>query len=149
MTKAGLLACSIAVAMGMANASFADDLKFSPAAPGAPFSSAVQVGDILYLSGQIGTGPDGQLVKEWSAQTRQAMNNIRDVLKAHGLTMDNVFKCTVMLADMNRWSDFNAIYLVYFKPDRLPARSAIGANGLAKGAGSEIECMAHIPAKAN
>ena len=116
-----------------------------PAAKGAPFSAAVQVGGILYLSGQIGVDAGGKLPEGMTAQTRQAMENIRGVLRSRGLSMDSVFKCTVMLADMRRWADFNAVYVTYFRPDRLPARSALGANGLALGAEVEIECWAHAP----
>jgi 2-iminobutanoate/2-iminopropanoate deaminase len=66
-------------------------------------------------------------------------------LKLAGAGLDDVFKCTVMLADMSQWARFNAVYVTYFKPDRLPARSAFGASGLAFGAGVELECMAYMP----
>ena len=58
-----------------------------------------------------------------------------------------MFKCTVMLADMAEWEAFNKIYVTYFKPDRLPARSAFGANGLARGARVELECVAYAGKK--
>jgi enamine deaminase RidA (YjgF/YER057c/UK114 family) len=73
------------------------------------------------------------------------MDNIGAVLAAHGLGFDDVFKCTVMLADMSQWGEFNKVYVGYFKPDRRPARSAFGANGLALGAALEVECWAHAP----
>jgi len=109
-----------------------------------PFSDAVQVGNILYLSGQIGSTPDGKglVPGGMEAETRQVMENIGAALKAHGRSFDDVFKCTAMLADMRQWGDFNKIYVTYFKPDRLPARSALGANGLALGAAVEVECWA-------
>jgi 2-iminobutanoate/2-iminopropanoate deaminase len=66
-------------------------------------------------------------------------------LKENGLSFRDVFKVTVMLADMSRWSDFNKIYVTYFEPDRLPARSAFGVNGLALGAQVELECCAYLP----
>lgn len=110
--------------------------------PNAPFSAAVRVGDVLYLSGQIGIGPEGKLPEDFTAQARQTMSNVGDALKQAGLGFDDVFKCTVMLSDMSHWEDFNKIYISYFKPDRLPARSAIGANGLARGAQLELECLA-------
>jgi 2-iminobutanoate/2-iminopropanoate deaminase len=135
------LMCGLALALAAAPAA-AQQMRFTPAFPGAPFSSAVQVGDILYLSGQIGTGADNKLVEGFEAQSRQAMDNIAATLKAHGLTMDAVFKCTVMIDDMAKWGDFNKVYVAYFKPGRLPARSAIGADGLAMGAAVEIECLA-------
>jgi reactive intermediate/imine deaminase len=115
---------------------------FKSSIPNAPFSAAVRVGDIVYLSGQIGLGADGKLAPEFTEQARQTMSNVGTVLQQVGLGYDDVFKCTVMLADMSRWEDFNKIYVSYFKPGRLPARSALGANGLARGAQMELECLA-------
>jgi reactive intermediate/imine deaminase len=112
--------------------------------PHAPFSAAVRVGDVLYLSGQIGVAADGTLAPDFNDQTRQTMSNVGEVLQQAGLSFDDVFKCTVMLADMSRWEDFNKVYVTYFKPGRLPARSAIGANGLARGALLELECLARV-----
>lgn len=114
--------------------------------PDRPFSLAVRTGDFVFLSGQLGTGPNG-LVKGFDAQSRQAMDNIADVLKGMNLSMDNVVKCTIMIADMSKWGDFNKVYVTYFKPGRLPARSALGANGLALGGEIEVECMAYAPVK--
>ena len=111
-----------------------------------PFSSAVRVGDVLYLSGVIGTGGDGTLPPGIEPQTRQTMDNIGAMLKRAGRSFDDVFKCTVMIDDMKEWHAFNRIYMTYFKPDRLPARSAFGADGLALGALVEVECLAHAPA---
>src|SRR5262245_37253501 len=93
---------------------------------GMPFSSAVRVDNVLYLSGEIGEDSHGRLPEGLAAQTRQTMDNISHTLKANGVSFDDVFKCTVMLTDMSKWSDFNKIYVAYFKPGRLPARSAIG-----------------------
>jgi reactive intermediate/imine deaminase len=112
--------------------------------PGRPFSLAVRAGDFVYVSGQMGTGPNG-LVPGFEAQSRLAMDNIAAILKGMNLSMDNVVKCTVMIADMGKWGDFNKIYAGYFKPDQLPARSAFGANGLALGGEIEVECMAYAP----
>lgn len=111
---------------------------------GLPFSDAVRVGGILCLSGQIGHRPGTlDLVPGGiEAETRQMMDNIARVLNADGRSFDDVFKCTVMLADMSEWRRFNKVYLEYFKPERLPARSAFGANGLALGAAVEMECWA-------
>ena len=113
----------------------------------APFSTAVRVGDVLYLSGQIGIGPDGKLPDTFEGQARQTMENIGGVLKARGLGFGDVFKCTVMIADMKNWPAFNAVYVPYFPAGRLPARSAFGANGLALGAQLEVECMANAGKK--
>ena len=107
-----------------------------------PFSSAVRVGDILYLSGQMGFREDGKLAEGMEGQARQALENIRAVLDSAGLGLSDVFHCTVMLADMNQWSDFNAVYLEYFS-DPLPTRSAFGTSGLALGGLVELECQAY------
>ena len=114
-----------------------------------PFSDAVQVGDLLILSGQIGAKPGTTAVVPGGieAETRQVMANIGDSLKRRGLGMDAVVKCTVMLADMKDWPAFNAIYATYFKKGRYPARSALGVNGLALGAKIELECWAYSPQK--
>ena len=111
-----------------------------------PFSQAVRVGDILHLSGALGNVPGKlELVPGgMEAEARQTMENIRTVLNDNGLTFDNVFKCTIMMADIKQWAVFNKVYVTYFKPDRLPARSAFGANGLALGAQVEVECMAYM-----
>jgi reactive intermediate/imine deaminase len=115
-------------------------------AAGLPFSEAVRVGDVLYLSGALGNVPGKlELVPGGlDAETRQTMANIGAVLKANGLTFDDVFKCTVMLADMKDWAAFNSVYVTYFKPDRLPARSAFGASALALNARVELECRAYV-----
>ena len=111
-------------------------------APQYPFSPAVRVGDVLYLSGQIGTDSTGRLVPGGiAAEARQTMENIRDVLARTGSSLDRVVKCTVMMADMAEWPAMNAVYATYF-PRNKPARSALGANGLALGARVEIECIA-------
>jgi len=116
---------------------------------GLPFSDAVRVGDMLCLSGQIGNEP-GQLrlvPGGIEAETRQMMDNIARVLNAAGCSFDDVFKCTVMLADMAEWAMFNAVYVNYFRPGRLPARSAFAASGLALGAAVEMECWAWAPGR--
>ena len=111
-----------------------------------PFSEAVRIGDILYISGEIGTTENGVLASGgMPGEARQVMENIGAKLRKRGLSFDHVFKCTVMLADMSRWAEFNAIYVTYFKPGRLPARSAFGTNGLALGAQVELECSAKFP----
>ncbi|MFA6264283.1 MAG: RidA family protein [Pseudolabrys sp.] len=125
-------------------------MKFinSPAAQALklPFSQAVQVGDILYLSGQLGNRPGTLELAPGGleAETRQTMDNIAAMLKENGLSFADVFKVTVMLADMSKWPDFNKVYVTYFDPGRLPARSAFGCNGLALGAQVELECMAYV-----
>lgn len=111
----------------------------------APFSPAVRVGDVLYLSGQIGAREDGTLPDSLAEQARLAMQHVEAALALAGAGLDDVFKCTVMLDDMSQWAEFNRVYIEYFAPGRLPARSAFGADGLALGALVEIECLAHAP----
>ena len=113
-----------------------------------PFSPAVRVGNMLYLSGQIGTPSAGAaanavVVGGIEAETRQTLENIKDVLQRSGSSMDRVVKCTVMMADMREWDRMNVVYASYF-PKNKPARSALGANGLALGARVEIECLATV-----
>ena len=114
--------------------------------PTRPFSPAVRVGNMLYLSGQIGTPtPTANAVVQGGieAETRQTLENIKDVLVRSGSSMDRVVKCTVMMADMREWERMNVVYATYF-PKNKPARSALGANGLALGARVEIECWATV-----
>lgn len=110
-----------------------------------PFSEAVRVGDTLYLSGQIGNLPGALRLAPGGieAEAAQALENVAAVLHELGATLDDVVKCTVFLADMQEWPQFNAVYRRFF-PRHLPARSALGAAGLALGARVEIECIAHV-----
>lgn len=109
---------------------------------GFPFSEAVRVGNILYLSGQIGIDNTMKLVSGGIVdETIQTMDNIKSTWGRYGSSLDQVIKVTIMLADMTEWSEMNKIYVRYF-PKHLPARSAFGANGLAFGARVEIECVA-------
>ena len=122
------------------------DVEYFPLPAGIrlPFSEAVRVGPMLYLSGQMGTDASGKLVPGGiEAETRQILANVRAVLERHGSSMDRVVKCLVMLADMQDWPAMNAVYLEQFKPP-LPARSAFGASGLALGGRVELECVATI-----
>jgi 2-iminobutanoate/2-iminopropanoate deaminase len=112
-----------------------------------PFSDAVRVGDMFFLSGQIGNRPDGTLPGGIEAQARQTMDNIGRVLKGQGLGFGDVVKCTVMLDEMKDWPAFNKVYVTYFPDGKFPARSAFGADGLALGALVEVECWAHAPGK--
>jgi 2-iminobutanoate/2-iminopropanoate deaminase len=112
--------------------------------PTRPFTPAVQVGNLIFISGQIGTAPNaqGQVVPGGiQPETRQTLNNIKDVLEKSGSSMERVVKCTVFMADMREWDAMNEVYVTFF-PGNKPARSALGANGLALGARVEIECFA-------
>ncbi len=113
-----------------------------PAAEGLPFSSAVRAGDLLFLSGQIGTVPGGGLVEGGiGPETRQTMENIKAVLEAAGSSLDGVVKCTVFLKDIGEWPAMNEVYRTYFPTDP-PARSAVAGSGLALNSRVEIECIA-------
>jgi reactive intermediate/imine deaminase len=122
-------------------------IEYFPAGPGAPFSTATRVGDVVYLSGQIGVGADGKLPDGFEAQAKQTMENVGAGLKRAGVGWGDVFKCTVMIDNMADWPKFNTIYVPYFPAGKLPARSAFGADGLALGALLELECMAHAGKK--
>ena len=108
-----------------------------------PFSEAVRLGDTLYLSGQVGIAPGTLTLVPGGvrAEARQALENIRTVLEAHGRTTADLVKCTVMLADIGDWPAFNEVWRAFLKKP-YPARSALGASGLALGARVEVDCIA-------
>lgn len=108
-----------------------------------PFSEAVRVGDTLYLSGMLGVKPGTmELVSGGiEAEARQAMENIRQVLGHYDLGLDDLVKCTVMMADIGEWGQFNQVYSTFFG-EHYPARSAFGATGLGLNARVEIDCIA-------
>ena len=110
-----------------------------------PFSEAVRVDHLLFLSGQVGNvaGTMNVVPGGIQAETRQAMENIKAALEKHGSSLGEVVKCTVFLADISEWSAMNEVYIEYF-PVNPPARSALGVNGLALGARTEIECLATV-----
>lgn len=109
-----------------------------------PYSPARWAGELLFLSGQIGT-EDGELVEGGiQAETRRVLEKIEALLAEHDATMSQVVKCTAMLDDIDEWAAMNEVYVEFFDAPR-PARSALGASGLALGAKVEIECIAHVP----
>ncbi len=107
------------------------------------FSPAVRTGNLVFLSGQIGNRPGTlELVSGGiGPETEQALTNIKTLLEQIGLSLDDVVKCTVFLADMSDFQAMNEVYARFF-PKEPPARSSLGANGLALGARTEIECIA-------
>ena len=145
---------ALAVLAGLALAGCAPAPAPAPAAgpvygaapTGLPFSEAVRDGDLLFVSGQIGNVPGTLELAPGGlrAEAAQALSNIRAIVERHGSSMSQVVKCTVFLADMKEWSDFNEVYRKAFPAD-LPARSALGTSGLALGARVEVECIAHVP----
>ena len=109
-----------------------------------PFSEAVRLGNVLYLSGQMGIDQAIKIVPGGiAAETRQALENIKATLEKYGSSLEHVIKVTVMLADMSEWGEMNKVYLTYFSKN-LPARSAFGTSGLALGGRVEIECIAVV-----
>jgi|SRR5690554_4739935 len=114
---------------------------------GEPYSAAVRVGDVLYLTGQVGMHPDGSIPNGIEAQTRLAMENLAATMKSHGGSMDDVFNCTVMLDDISKWPEFNKIYASFFTPGRLPARSSFATAGMSLGLLVEVVCQAYSPDK--
>ena len=113
-----------------------------PKKENAPFSDIVQVGDLFFLSGQIGMDHSKRILIEGgiAAETKQAIENIKEVLNHHQMALRDVVKCTVILADIKDFQIFNSIYTNYF-PQK-PARTTFAAKALALGARIEIETVA-------
>ena len=109
-----------------------------------PFSEAVRVDGLLFLSGVLGTDSTGRLAAGGvGPETAQALETIKAILARNGVGMDRVVKCTVFLADIAEWGAMNRVYATYFPTNR-PARSAVGGAGLVRNARVEIECIAAI-----
>ena len=108
-----------------------------------PYSQAIKVGNLVYTSGQIPIDPaTGNFVEGGiKEQTRQSLSNVKAILEEAGLTMANVVKTTVFMADMNDFADMNAVYAEFFA-EPYPARSAVAVKTLPKGALVEIEVVA-------
>ena len=118
--------------------------KKAPAAIG-PYSQAIQVGNLVYTSGQIPINPTTGTFVEGGIkeQTRQSLSNVRAILEEAGLSMANVVKTTVFLVDMADFAEMNAVYAEFFA-EPYPSRSAVAAKSLPKGALVEIEVVATI-----
>ena len=114
--------------------------------PALPFSEAVRVGDMLYLSGTVGVEPGTvNLVPGGiGPETHRVMDNLKATVEKRGGSMEQLVKCTVFLADIKEWPAFNEVYRGYFKTN-FPARSAFATNGLAYNARVEVECIAYLP----
>ena len=110
---------------------------------GLPFSEAVRVGNLVFLAGQIGNVPGTRQLADTgiAGQTRQTLENIKQVLTHAGSSIARVVKCIVFLVDMRDYATMNAVYASYFPTDR-PARSTVEVAGLVFGARVEIECIA-------
>ena len=116
----------------------------APAAIG-PYSQAIQIGDLLFVSGQVPIDPSTGAVVEGDikAQAQQSLNNLKAILNAAGTNMGAVVKTTVFLADMNDFAAMNGVYAQYFT-GAFPARSAVQVARLPKDVGLEIELIAQI-----
>ena len=113
--------------------------------PRFPFSPAVRVGNMLYLSGQLGLVPGTPQLADTgiAGQTLQALENVKALLVYAGSSLERVVRCTVFLTDMRDYGKMNEVYATYFPKDP-PARSTVAGSGLALGARVEIECMATV-----
>lgn len=127
---------------GMAAAQEKEVIQMPGALEGLPFSSAVRVGNMIYLSGQIGLLPGSRELAPGGVgpETRQTLENIRRVLEYAGSSLERVVKCTVFLRDIGDYQAMNEAYRSFFLTDP-PARSTVAGSGLALGARVEIECI--------
>lgn len=144
MKRIVILALAFAVAACGGAEEKAREVYRDPAlSPDLPFSSAVVVGDVIYLSGEIGRAPGAMTVVEGGAgpQTRQIFENYQATLENLGAGLEDIVKCTVFLEDMANYAAMNEAYAAAFPGDK-PARSTMGVDGLALGAAVEIECLA-------
>jgi reactive intermediate/imine deaminase len=137
-----LFALSACETLPAASSDDSDIRYVTDGATGYPFSPAVEADSWVFLSGALGITPEGKLIEGGiEPETRQTMDNIQATLEAEGLGWDRVVKCSVFLADIAEWPAFNEVYKTYFDGN-FPARSALGASGLALEARVEIECIA-------
>ena len=135
----------VLVGAGVAKAQDKQVINLPGAPLNLPFSAAVRVGNVLYLSGQLGTVPGTRQLADTgiAGQTKQALENVKGVLAAAGSSLERVVKCTVFLLDIKDYAAMNAVYATYFPKDP-PARSTVAGSGLALGARVEIECLATV-----
>jgi 2-iminobutanoate/2-iminopropanoate deaminase len=116
-----------------------------PNAPKLPFSPGIRAGDYIFVSGQIGI-TDAQEIKGIKAQTKQCLENMKQVLMAAGSSLDDVVKVTVFLRNTEDFAKMNEVYQSYFAKDQ-PARSTVMVGLGLPGMLIEIECIAYSPAK--
>ena len=112
----------------------------APAAIG-PYSQGIDIGSLVYTSGQIPVAPDGTVSADISHQTHQALINLKAVLEASGSSLDKVIKTTVFITDMTQFGAINEVHAQYFRQP-YPARSCVQVAALPKGVGIEIEAVA-------
>ncbi len=141
-----LVLCTLVFGLGYAAAAQKDHVRVSskeaPPRPGAPYSQGVMVGNLIWVSGNIGADPATQKVSpDFAAAARQSLKNIEAILKAADLSLADVVKTNVYVTDVAKYNDFNAIY-VEMMPKPLPARTFLGVAALPGGAQVEIEVVA-------
>ncbi|CAF4928882.1 unnamed protein product [Pieris macdunnoughi] len=109
--------------------------------PVGPYSQAVLANNTLYVSGVLGATPDTKLVSGAAAQTKQALENLKHILKAGGSSLAGVVKTTILLANLDDFADVNKVYAEYF-PENAPARACYQVAKLPMNAAVEIEAVA-------
>ena len=115
----------------------------APAAIG-PYSQALRTGNMMFVSGQIPDDPaTGKMADAIEEQAKQSLTNLKNILEAEGLSLSNVIKTTVFLADLNDFAKVNEVYAGFFEAP-YPARSCVQVAAIPKGAGVEIECIAVV-----
>lgn len=112
----------------------------APAAIG-PYSQAIDLGEVVFTSGQIPVAPDGSISEDVAEQARQCMENLKAVLEAAGSSMDKVVKTTVFITDINQFGTINEVYAGFFAQP-YPARSCVQVAKLPKGVAIEVEAIA-------
>jgi 2-iminobutanoate/2-iminopropanoate deaminase len=139
-------ACTVTTSRaGAAAAAPAREVIAPPGSPTlAAYSPAIRSGNLVFLSGQVGLRPGTRELAPGgiAAETRQTLENVRDLLAAAGLGREDLVKCTVFLADIAEYEPMNRVYAEFFAGVAAPARSALGVSGLPLGARVEIECIA-------
>ena len=144
--KRTLMLCGLVFTLGYAAAAQKDHVrvnsKEAPPRPGAPYNQGVMVGNLIWVSGNVGQDPATQAVSpDFATEAKQSIRNIESILKAAGLTLADVVKTNVYVTDVARYNDFNAIY-VELMPKPLPARTFVAVAALPNGAQLEIEVTA-------
>jgi reactive intermediate/imine deaminase len=139
------LGCGLAASAAAQQPADKQVIVMPGALAGLPFSAATRVGNVLYLSGQIGNVPGTRQLADTgvAGQTRQVFENMKAVLTQAGSSLERVFKCTVFLSNIADYAKMNEVYATYFAKDP-PARSTVAGSGLALGARVEIECLATV-----
>ena len=145
-TTRALLAATLTVAFGYTVAAQKDHLrvnsKEAPPRPGAPYNQGVMVGNLIWVSGNVGQDPLTQKISpDFAVEARQSIKNIEAILKAADLSLADVVKTNVYVTDVAKYEAFNAIY-VELMPKPLPARTFVGVAALPSGAQIEIEVIA-------